>query len=96
MEIAEVNSSHSQSVQGTELIWSGSIWRMVELGGGAQSRPAAGVGAGCLWENNSQPFVWPGSTQCRDGVGRMGGEHRVGTGPEGRAGAGGGESLGEC
>lgn len=65
----------------------------MELGGGAQSRPAAGVGAGCLWENNSQPFVWPGSTQCRDGVGRMGGEHRVGTGPEGRAGAGGGESL---
>lgn len=88
MEIAEVNSSQSQSVQRTELMWSGSIWRRVELGGGAQSRPAAGAGAGCLWENNRQPFVWLGNTECRAGLGRMGGEYRTRTSREGRAGAG--------
>lgn len=78
MEIAEENSSHSQSVQRTELMWSGSIWRRVELGGGAQSSPAAEAGTGCLWENNRQPFVWLGNSwECRAGLGRMGGEHRT-------------------
>lgn len=70
MEIAEVNSSHSQSVQRTELMWSGSNWRRVELGVVHSLDQLLGRGRGvsgktigsplCDWETLSAELGWEG------------------------------------
>lgn len=65
MEIAEVNSSHSQSVQRTELMWSGSIWRRVELGVVHSLDQLLGRGRGVSgktigWETLSAELGWEG------------------------------------